>query len=307
MRNISSITGSVRTSDNQPLNNVAVELRDGSTGAVVGSNYTGSGGTFEFRQLKQGSYELVAASGTSRVEEQVQVNSATTNVDLRLPVSKAPVDGIAGRTVSVVQYRIPQAAREEFRKAQEAASKNKTEEAMKHLERALEIQPAYAEALSLRAAFKLDSKDIPGAIADAQKAIDNDGNYALAYTVMGSTLNVEMKYDEALRSLARAESLAPDVWQTYFEIGRAYAGKGDYTMAVRALDRAESLAPPTYSVIQLVRAHCLIGLGRNSEAVTELQGYLSKNPNGPRVEQARRMLAQAQAGMTSASNSTPSN
>jgi tetratricopeptide (TPR) repeat protein len=301
MRNINSIVGAVHTTDNHPLNNVRVELRDASTGAIVGSSYTGMGGSFEFRQLQQGPYEVLAASGASQVQERVQVNSITTNVDLRLPVTQAPNDGIAGRTVSVNQYRVPESARQELRKAQEAASKHKDEEVAKHLERALEIHPTYADALSMRAALKLDNKDIPGAMQDAQKAIDSDGNYALAYTVMGSALNVQMKFDEALRSLERAESLAPDIWQTYFEIGRAYLGKKDYAKALEALDRAQRLAPD-YTLIQLVRAHCLMALGRNSEAAAELQGYLTKNPKDGRVEQAKNMLAQAQAAMERSSN-----
>ncbi|HLW53059.1 MAG TPA: tetratricopeptide repeat protein [Candidatus Angelobacter sp.] len=302
MRNMNSIVGSVLTSDNRPVNNVRVELRDGSTGAIVGTSYTGMGGSFEFRQLQQGAYDLVAFSGSSQVEQRVQVSSMSTSVDLRVPNTRAPNDGMGNRMVSVTQYRVPQTAREEFRKAEEAAAKSKGAEAMKHLDKALETCPAFADALALRAAFKLDGRDIPGAIEDAQKAIDSDGSYALAYTVMGSALNVESKFDEALRSLQRAQSLAPDTWQTYFEIGRAYAGKKDYQMSLQALDRAQSLAPPNYSLIQLLRANSLMGLGRNSEAVAQLQQYLAKNPNGNRVQDAKQMLAQAQAAMESARN-----
>lgn len=301
-RSFNSITGSVRTSDNQPINDVRVELRDASTGTIVSSSSTGMAGSFEFHQLQQGFYEVVATSGTARAEEQVQVNSQNTSVELRLPVTTKPNDGISGNTVSVNQYRVPEAARDELRKAQDAASKNKGEEAIRHLDRALEIQPNYANALSLRAAFRLDSKDIPGAMEDAQKAIDNDANFALAYTVMGSALNMQMKFDDALRSLQRAETLAPDVWQTYFEIGRAYIGKKDYAMAMPALDRAEKLGPQNYSLIQLVHANCLLQMGRNNEAATELQQYIARNPNSKWIEQAKDMLGLAQSATESARN-----
>lgn len=302
VRNVNSISGSVRSVDNQPVDNVRVELRDGSTGAIISASYTGSRGDFEFRQLRQGPYEVIATSGAARAEESIQVNSTNTNVDLTLAVNKKPTDGIPGNTVSVNQYRIPEGAREELRKAHQASEKGKMEDAWKHVGRALEIHPGYAEALSLRAAFKLDKADAAGAVEDAQKAIDTDGNYGLAYTVMGSAMNLQKKYDEALRSLQRAQTLSPDAWQTYFEIGRAYAGKGDYSNAIQALDRAAKLAPPDYSLLRLIRAHCLMALGRNSEAASELQAYLQKNPNGARGETARKMLAQAQAAMGNASN-----
>src|SRR5215470_1751385 len=299
MRNQNSIIGSVRTRDNHPLDNIRVELRDATTGSVLGSSYTGPAGSFEFRQLQQGSYDIVATSGTARSEERVQLNSMTANIDLRLPVNNHPTDGITGNTVSVSQYRIPESARNEMRKAEEAAAKGKSEDALKHLDRALEIQPTYANSLSLRAAFKLDRQDVQGAVADAEKAINSDGNYGLAYAVMGSALNVQNRYDEALRTLQRAETLSPDMWQVYFEMGRAYAGKQDYKASLEALDHAQRLSP-TQPIIPLVRAFCLMQLGRNSEAVTELQGYLAHNPNGSKVEDAKKMLVRAQASQASA-------
>jgi tetratricopeptide (TPR) repeat protein len=301
MRSQNAIIGSVRAGDNQPLTNVRVELRDASTGVVVASSFTGAAGSFEFRQLQQGSYDVVAMSGTTRSEERVQLSSMTTSIDIRLPVSNSPTDGIRGNTVSVNQYRIPESARNEMRKAEEAAAKGKGEETLKHLDRALEIQPSYANALSLRAAIKLDREDVQGAVADAQKAIDSDGNYGMAYTVMGSALNLQGKYDDALRSLQRAETLSPDMWQVYFEMGRAYAGKKDYPASLQALDHAQRLSP-TQQLIPLIRAFCLMQLGRSSEAVTELQGYLTHNPKGSKVEDAKKMLVRAQASQASASN-----
>jgi hypothetical protein len=71
MRSPSSISGSVFSSDNRPVGNVRVELRDGRTGTIVSSSYTGTGGQFEFSQIPQGSYEIVAFSGTQQAEERV--------------------------------------------------------------------------------------------------------------------------------------------------------------------------------------------------------------------------------------------
>lgn len=300
-QNANAVVGSVHTVDNQPLGNVRVELRDGSTGAVVGSSYTGMAGGFEFRELPQGSYEVVAVSGTQIVEERVQVNSMSTNVDLRLSESR-PNDQLGNRTVSVNQYRIPDRAREELRKAKEASAKNKQEDAQRHLDRALELYPGYAEALTVRATYKLDQRDFDGAAADLQTAIQSDANCALAYTVLGSVQNVQGKFDDALRSLQRAETLAPDVWQTYFEMARSYSGKNAYAESIKALDRAQTTAPPGYPLIHLLRAHNMMALNRYSDAVTELQAFIQKNPAGPHTDQAKQMLERAQAAMNSAKN-----
>src|SRR6516165_9892993 len=69
MRNNSSISGSVFDAGNRPVGQVRVELRDGRTGNVVSAAYTGVGGTFEFSQIPQGTYSLVASSGVQQVEE----------------------------------------------------------------------------------------------------------------------------------------------------------------------------------------------------------------------------------------------
>jgi Flp pilus assembly protein TadD len=293
-RSYSSITGSVFGTDSRPVGQVRVELRDGRTGNLLTSAYTGIGGTFEFSQLPQGSYSVVAYSGVQQVEERVELHSVSSSITLRLPTESAqPHDGNGRQTVSVAQYKVPEAAREELKKAREATLKNKLDEAQQHIEKALEIDPDYADALTLRAIIKLDSRDTEGAVADLEKAIQNDGNYAMAYMVLGSAFNTQSKFDYAIHALERAEKLAPDAWQTYFEMGRACDGKGDYQSAVRAFDRAQSLAPQEYPLIRLIRAHSLIGLTRYGDAIAELEAFLQKYPGGPDAEQAQRMLEKA--------------
>src|SRR5215469_6806552 len=90
-RQFTSISGSVRSADGQPMSNVRVELRDGVTGSIVNSAYTGIGGSFEFRQIPQGNYDVIASSGAQQVEERVESTSMHAMVDLRLPsAAKAP-------------------------------------------------------------------------------------------------------------------------------------------------------------------------------------------------------------------------
>jgi tetratricopeptide (TPR) repeat protein len=164
------------------------------------------------------------------------------------------------------------------------------EDAQKHLQRALEIYPNYADALTMRAILELTDRNVAAAVSDTQKAIQSDGSYALAYTVMGSALNASGSFDEALRVLQRGQSLAPDAWQTYFEQGKAYLGKSDYQASIQQLDRAASLAQDQFPMIHVLRARALMGLNQNGDAVAELEAYLAKEPNGGESAQARAML-----------------
>jgi len=294
VRENSAISGSVLDIHNRPLKDVRVELTN-ENGVSVSSAYTNSSGSFEFSHIAPGAYTLVATAGLQQTSEQVEVNGWTNNVALRLSGADQPEDGVNGNAISVAQYKVPGKAREEYRKAREAMQKEKTDDAGKHIARALEICPQFADALTLRAVLELDRKSPQAAMADLDQAVKADANYAMAYMVMGSALNMQGKYDEAIRSLQRGEALAPDYWQAHFEMGKAYIGKGDYSNALGQLQRAQALAPAEYALIYLLQAHALLAMKQYPEAMSALQSYLQKEPKGPHSEEAEKMLQQAQS------------
>jgi Tfp pilus assembly protein PilF len=291
-----SISGTVQDTMGNPLQNVRVELTDGG-GTVVNSAYTGPSGRFEFTRVAAGTYQIVATSGLQQASERVDASSFSNLVSIRMQGSGKPADGVEGDSISIAQYRVPAKAREAYRKAHSALEKGKLDDASKHLAKALEICPNYAEALTLRGILELNRQDSQAAVADLDKAIQADANYAMAYMVMGSALNMQSKFDEAIRALQRGESLAPNYWQAHFEMGKSYIGKADYPAALRQFERAESLAPEEYPLIYLLRAHALLSMKQFPEAMTALQAYLQKDPKGANVEQAQKMMEQAQAFM----------
>ncbi len=293
-----SISGTVRDTQNKPLKDVRVELADGN-GTVINSTYTNASGNFEFTSLAPGTYTIVATAGLQQTSERLDATGWTNVVSLRMPTSDQPTDGMGGNAISVAQYKVPGKARDEYRKAHDALQKEKTEEAGKHLARALEICPNYADALTLRAVLALNHQNAQAAITDLDTAIKADPNYAMAYMVMGSALNMQSKYDEAIRALERGESLAPNYWQAHFEMGKAYIGKGDYAAALQHLQRAQSMTSAEYPLIYLLQAHALLAMKQYPEAMNALQAYLQKDPKGPNSAEAQKMLQQAQAFVAS--------
>ena len=289
------INGVVQDIQSAPMRDVRVELTD-SNGRAVTAAYTNSSGSFEFPRISPGTYTIVATAGLVQTSAQVDANTWSGNLVLHLPTdSKNAQDGVQGNSISVAQMRIPDKARDELRKAQADMSKDKTDEATRHLEKALSIAPNYAEALTMRAVLALDQKNTEAAAADLEKAIKADPNSAMAYVVMGSLLNRQSKFDDAIRSLQRGESLAPNSWQTHFELGKAYIGKEDYQEALTQLQRAQSMAPSPYSLIYLLQAHAHLAMKQYSEAMSSLEAYLQKEPKGPNSDEARKMLQETQA------------
>jgi len=291
-----SISGTIQDTAGNPLQDVRVELAD-ANGTVVNSAYTGPSGRFEFTRVASGSYQIVATSGLQQASERVDATNFSNMVNIRMQGSGKPADGVEGNSISIAQYRVPAKAREAYRKAHSELEKGKLDDASKHLAKALEICPNYAEALTLRGILELNRQDSQSAVADLDKAIHADPNYAMAYMVLGSALNMQSKFDEAIRALQRGESLAPNYWQAHFEMGKSYIGKADYPAALRQLERAESLAPEEYPLIYLLRAHALLSMKQFPEAMTALQAYLQKDPKGANAEQAQKMMEQAQAFM----------
>lgn len=274
------VSGTLRNGSGQPVSDARVELHSLRTGALVASGYTNGVGGFELANVPAGLYEIVAISGLSEVRERVNFPNAA-NISLVVPNAPAAATDAGGRnTVSVAQFQVPKKARELFKKAQEAARKQKHDEESKYLAQALEVYPDFADALTLRGIRKLDSNQIDDATADLEKAIQCDASYALAYLVLGAAYNRANRFDDALRSSDHGISLMPTAWQGYFENAKSYIGKADYEKALRQLDKAASLGPRDYAPIHLVKAHALLALKSYSEAMAELQAFLDHAPKG---------------------------
>jgi len=288
-----SIDGTVQSIDGRLLKDVRVDLHDTSAGVIIASVYTGERGSFEFGSVPEGAYEVVAVSGTNQASERINVASFKSSVSLRLPVTDVPHDSTERNSVSVAQYKVPAKAREEYSKAQEATRRSKPEEAAKHLARALEIDPDFSDALTIRAIGYLTT-NLSAAIRDLEHAIKSDANNSLALTVLGAAMNAQAKFDEALLYLQRSETLAPDRWQTYFELAKTNIGKNDYVASLHYLDKAVSILAQDYSPIHLLRGRALFSMHRYAEAAGELDAYLQKEPNSPGASAARDMRDRAQ-------------
>jgi Tfp pilus assembly protein PilF len=292
------LEGEVRNGDNQPVVNARVELYDPNTGNSVVSTYTGPLGRFALSGIQRGTYDVVATSGIFDVREEVEVMGPAMTVTLRIRNMRASNSSGANvgdhNSVSVASLKVPDKARDELEKARKELAKSNFQESLKHVENSLAIAPNFAEALTERGILEVASNHPEEAQKDVQKAINSDSSYGLAYVVMGSSLNDEQKYTDAMRPLIRATELMPTSWQAHFEMSRALLGTGDFQHALKEVTRAEEMMPD-FPPVHLVRAHALMGCKQYSDAITEYQKYLSKDPSSPQAESAREGLDEARA------------
>src|ERR1051326_1042888 len=287
------VSGSVHSFEGQPVKDAEIELRSVSSASNAMTTYTNAAGHFEFSQVPGGSYTIVAQSALASVSQQVALDGGDPNLTLRLPQQYSSDAGNAN-SVSVAQMRVPEEARKLLRKAEEAASKQKLDEAQKHVDHALQIYPHYAGALTLQGILKLDSHNYDAARQDIEQAIQYDSSYPLAYIALGTTYNMLSRWYDAVQTLNHGIGLDPSSWQGYFELGKSYIGKADYNSALKNLGLAQDLAPK-YSLVHLLKAHALLGLKDYADAMGELEVYLQREPNGAQSAQERETLGKVKA------------
>jgi Tfp pilus assembly protein PilF len=288
-----TLAGTIRDSTGKPIKDARIEVQSRETGQIVFSGYTAQNGSFAVPNLPTGSYEVVVSFGLTEARESVILDGAEQEVSLYLPGSSNSDTGDKN-SVSVAQMRVPQQARNAYRKAQEAMHKDKPADAEKYVEEALHNYPRYADALTLRGILRLDEKKYDEATRDLEQAIQYDPNYPVAYVALGATYNLLSRWDDALRVLIRGTTLNPSAWQGYFEMGKSYMGKGDYQAALQQLAKTEQLQPQ-YSLVHLVKAHALLGLKDYTNAMAELEVYLEHDPTGENSQQARETLDKVRA------------
>jgi Tfp pilus assembly protein PilF len=298
----SAIAGVVTAADGTPLNNIRIELHSFGTGALVATSFTRINGSFDF-QVRPGRYEIVAFKDLQETRQDIRLDNQLMNVTLQMSGrATAPKRG----TVSVAQLRTPEKARNLVEKAKAEYGKGHSDEAKKKIAQALSIAPDYADALTFQAAMKLSENQPQAALDDLDHALKADPSYAPAYVVLGATFNQMGRYDEALRSLDRGSIYEPNSWQCAYEASKAWLAKKDYAHALQQISRAESLgAVQMAGPLHLLKGYALMGQKKLDQAASELQAYLTAEPNSQLAGSARAALARIKTEMAQNPASVP--
>ena len=285
----------VLNSDGKPASGIHIELDEASTALPITSTYTQVDGTFELYNIPSGDYELVAESTDSFTVNPVAVQSGQSSLRLRLSRS-APTPGL-DPTVSVAQMMVPSSAQKLFRKAQNAFNDHTYDKANKLLDQALQIEPYYPDALTLRGLIETYNGKFDDAQADLERAIQIDPSYSRAYIALGAIYNHQGRFDDAMRVSERSLALTPRSWQSYFEMAKASIAKGMYTQGLQFAREAQRLGGNSFAAVHLIKAYALMPMRLYKAARYELQAFLSHQPDGSNAEQANMLLAQIDADL----------
>ncbi|HZS55067.1 MAG TPA: tetratricopeptide repeat protein [Bryobacteraceae bacterium] len=198
------------------------------------------------------------------------------------------------QTVSLrdLEHKVPKPALNEYKKSAEAFKKDDSLLAKQHLEKALEIDPRFADAHNdLGVAFaRLGQMD--HATAEFQRAIELSQQNSAASANLSVALYVKGEYHEASLTARQALRANPGLPQASYVLGLSLiAEHGDTNETIASLERAASQYPESH----IIAADILTKAGRRDEAVWHLKEYLRSAPaNDPRKLGLEARLAELQ-------------
>ena len=155
--------------------------------------------------------------------------------------------------------------------------KGRTDEAVAHYNKALELDPSYGEAHYNLANALVRLGRVDEAIAHYEKAVELNPNNALAYYNLGSVLVQNGRVDEAITQYRKALELNPNNAGAHNNMGAALLRLGNLDEAIahylRALELNPGNAEANYNL-----ANALVQKGRFEEAVGYYKSALRLNP-----------------------------
>jgi tetratricopeptide (TPR) repeat protein len=121
--------------------------------------------------------------------------------------------------------------------------KGSVDEAITHLQKALQIKPDYAEAHSNLGSALGRKGQIDEAINQYQEAIRLKPDYAEAHYNLGTALGRKDQMDEAISQFREAIRLTPDDAEAHYDLGTALGRKGQMDDAISQFREAIRLRP----------------------------------------------------------------
>jgi serine/threonine-protein kinase len=144
------------------------------------------------------------------------------------------------------------------------------------LERALELQPTYEDAIRLLGTVLMRQGEIDKGLAEFRKVMALRPNAVAVHTDLGLALYAASRYQEALDAFDKAIALSPGSAISLVRAGSAAQQLGDNARALRYYEQANAIQPraETFSNIGTIQ----YGLGDYAKAAAAYEGALLIRP-----------------------------
>jgi tetratricopeptide (TPR) repeat protein len=230
-----------------------VELDDLRAHRTVASSDVGTDGSFEFRNVPYGSYQLAFTDRRGEVIYATLVSVDAQRAPLVVRIPERPVEQPPAGRVSVAQLLHPpdRKALQAMVAAQKLAAAGDYAGAVKELERAVRISPDYADAYTNLAAQHIRLGRYRQALSEIARATQIAGPTALALCNAAVAQWSLGRGNEAVESLRRSIELDPQYAPAHYMLG-GVLGKDPRTLseAVSHLEQAAQTIPAARAALE---------------------------------------------------------
>lgn len=286
-----SISGHVSNERHAPIPDLQVELLN-DIDSVIQRTKTDSSGLFVFRRISTGIFQIrVQTYGTTYVGQtkrvQLERTRAVEQVDFVLGTNR-PASAAAG--VVFVQ-EVPEEARKQYE--QGTALLQRTEqrnEALATLKKAIEIFPAYFDALQLLGGEYVKLQEFESAIPVLTKAIEvNRQAYQSLHLLSVAQFNLK-QFPQAVEAMRRAISLNQKSATANLWLGMLLRQTNKLDEAETYLKQADQLAGSKSPDAHWQLALLFNDLKRYKEAADELELFLKVQPDAKDTELIKKLI-----------------
>jgi len=275
---------------------------EAAEGGPAGDCETVDGGKCQFNLSSSGVYMVrMSERGFKEVIVRVELigmSRGYATLELKPIPGEAPPETpkqASGDTVSLLDLSIPENARQEFEKGQNAL-KEKLDDGIAHLRKAIKLYDAFPQAYALLGTAYLGQKDWKNAELALRKANELDPKFPDAYLALGAVFNQTKEYPQAETALLKGLELKPEAAGGHYELAKTYWALGRWQDAAPHARKAVAGMP------DLAPAHALLGnvMLRESDAqgaLHEYQEYLRLDPNGSMAPGVRQMIEKIQKAL----------
>ncbi len=301
-----SISGIIMDENRRPVSEIEVELLD-EYERLLKSVRTRSSGIYMFNGLRAGIYyiqartagtnfksakERVQLGQTNRVSRTTGAISGSESLQVNLTLQNiARADNRPLFNEVIFAQSIPPDAEKSFQEAIENFEKNRNDEAVAALLKAVAIFPEYFVALDrLGNEYLLQNKFVEARNVFERAVKVNPKSFSSQYGFAASLFSLK-KFPEAAAELEAALVLNPSSINSYFLLGRTRRELSEYEKAEISLKKADELAEQKLADIHwelaLLYYH---NLKRYNEAADELELYLKADPKAENKEQVKKLI-----------------
>jgi tetratricopeptide (TPR) repeat protein len=296
----------VRYADGKPApRGIHVRLESAEGGAEADQD-TIQGGKCQFHQNTSGVFIVRIAEGaykevSSRVE---LINSPRAYVTLDLiPLKKEPTPEVSvpptdpTHSISAKDLAVPEPARQEFDKGEEALHAKHPDEGIKHFQKAVKLYDNYPQAYRMLGEAYLEQQDWQNAESALKKSIELEPRVAATYVDLGAVENQQHNYPAAEEALKKGLALSPDASAGKYELAKTYWSMGRWQDAIPLAQEAVA-AQPNLSGARVLLGNLFLKERNAAAALREYEEYLRLEPNGSMAPQVREIVAKIKAVQT---------